>query len=124
MRGEDGLSHKRIEVSPLAGNYEGASNQARANQSSLALQVAHEQDFTRGLDNEDCANFLKSRRLGAKRRLASEEFGPGLTVPVPLPAYLLAMRSTPAGLRCLATPAIRRTFSFWYARGAEDLCPS
>jgi hypothetical protein len=56
----------------------------------LALQVAREQNLPEDWLSDDVRQFLAANE--AKRRLASEEFGPGLTVSVPTAAYLLAMK--------------------------------
>lgn len=56
----------------------------------LASQVAREQDLPEDWLSDDVRLFLAAKE--DKRRLASEEFGPGLTVSVPTAAYLLAMK--------------------------------
>ena len=56
----------------------------------LARQVAREQDLPEDWLSDEVRQFLATNE--AKRRLASEEFGPGLTVSVPTAAYLLAMK--------------------------------
>jgi hypothetical protein len=56
----------------------------------LALQVAREQNLPEDWLSDDVSQFLAA--IEAKRRLASEEFGPGLTVSVPTADYLLAMK--------------------------------
>ena len=56
----------------------------------LALQVAREQNLPEDWLRDDVRQFLATNE--ARRRLASEEFGPGLTVSVPTADYLLAMK--------------------------------
>ena len=56
----------------------------------FVLQVAREQDLPEDWLNDDVRQFLAA--MEEKRRLASEEFGPGLVVSVPTAAYLLAMK--------------------------------
>jgi len=56
----------------------------------LALQVAREQDLPEDWLNDDVRQFLAAKE--EKRLLASEDFGPGLTVSVPTAAYLLALK--------------------------------
>lgn len=57
---------------------------------AFALQVAREQDLLEDWLNDDVRQFLAAQE--AKRRLAGEEFGPGLAVSVPTAAYLLALK--------------------------------
>jgi hypothetical protein len=56
----------------------------------FARQVAREQNLPEDWLNDEVRQFLAASE--AKRRLASEEFGPGLTVSVPTAAYLLALK--------------------------------
>jgi hypothetical protein len=56
----------------------------------LALQVAREQNLPEDWLSDDVRQFLAANE--AKRRLASEQFGPGLMVSVPTADYLLAMK--------------------------------
>lgn len=56
----------------------------------LALQVSREQNLPEDWLSDDVRQFLAAHE--AKRRLTSQEFGPGLTVSVPTADYLLAMK--------------------------------
>ena len=56
----------------------------------LALQVAREQGLPEDWLNDNVRLYLAEKE--AKKRLALEEFGPGLTVSVPTAKYLLAMK--------------------------------
>ncbi len=56
----------------------------------IVLQVAREQDLPEDWLNDNVRQFLAASE--EKRRLPSEEFGPGLAVSVPTAAYLLAMK--------------------------------
>jgi len=56
----------------------------------LALQVAREQDLPEDWLSDQVRQFLAAKE--EKRRLASEDFGPGLAVSVPTAAYLLALK--------------------------------
>lgn len=56
----------------------------------LAAQVAREQELPDEWLNDDVKKFLAEKE--GKRRLAGDEFGPGLQVSVPTSVYLLAMK--------------------------------
>lgn len=56
----------------------------------LAARVASELGLASDWLNDDVARFLAERE--AKRRLDSDQFGPGLIVSVPTASYLLALK--------------------------------
>ena len=56
----------------------------------LARQVAREQGLPEDWINSDVSQFLSETE--AKRSLAADTFGPGLSVTVPTAAYLLALK--------------------------------
>jgi hypothetical protein len=56
----------------------------------FALQVAREQGLPEDWLSDQVRQFLAARE--EKRRLASDDFGPGLSVSVPTAAYLLALK--------------------------------
>jgi hypothetical protein len=56
----------------------------------LSARVAREQGLADDWLNDDVRFFLAEKE--AKRRLAGDEFGPGLRVSVPTAAYLLALK--------------------------------